>query len=820
MVRGARSSSSHWCVRSLHQPQMPGGSGWARREAPSPRSSWAARRGRLYARGQGDSQAWNTEWPAEDYPSGLDTEGNYRSDDGAATWRLAGAMPCLADAQVTRLEQIVSCGVISRDGLETWQPYAPPHLRGRAFADVRDARVGAFVADPPALYFTEDGGRTWAKRNEATIVPHTIAFDVNTPGRMIGLTEPYPSDSRYTFVHESQDQGRTWRYLATIDKVHQQVLHADEGGTVYTASPTALLRSSDGGSTWRSVSLPGTTDGFLARLAVDRQARGHVAALIAGPNGGLFESQDFGASWRQVPPAPGGAIAIGLGTHLYAGTTDGLFRFEPESGTWSWRANGIQAKTAYRVVAPGGGALFAKLASGVVVSHDNGKTWSALTIDGTTVERVNASPSLPSLLLAITSKGELYRSLDAGATWVIRGTGLSYPIQTATLPAGDLVPFAPEANVVAGINRFCGASFVGCMPQGRDITRSTDGGRTWVLAGSGSTYPTALFGGRADPEQLFAQGFGGDVRSPDGGEHWTAVPDRDTWLSSYVPDPIDANRWYRTRRSSVAVSHDRGDTWRDITPVYTLGTTTTGLVIDPDDTRRLFLVAGNGGVSLSEDRGVSWRVIASSESQLGVLRDSAILVKGAPDALYAAASQGVIRLKLDPIPTPSVVPAVEYRRDDNDHYFVTADPDEVLQLDRNTTLQEGTFRRTGRTFNVWPAGSVPPDGASPVCRFYGRPEKGLDSHFYSASVLECMAVQERFAASWVFEAPDVFVVGLPALETGHCRGETTPVYRLFNNRPDANHRYTTSREVREQMIAQGWISEGYGGDGVAMCAPQ
>jgi hypothetical protein len=48
-----------------------------------------------------------------------------------------------------------------------------------------------------------------------------------------------------------------------------------------------------------------------------------------------------------------------------------------------------------------------------------------------------------------------------------------------------------------------------------------------------------------------------------------------------------------------------------------------------------------------------------------------------------------------------------------------------------------------------------------------------------------------------------------------------PIYRLYNNGPGGapNHRYTTSDAIRAQMIAQGWIPEGYGPLGVIMCSP-
>jgi hypothetical protein len=42
---------------------------------------------------------------------------------------------------------------------------------------------------------------------------------------------------------------------------------------------------------------------------------------------------------------------------------------------------------------------------------------------------------------------------------------------------------------------------------------------------------------------------------------------------------------------------------------------------------------------------------------------------------------------------------------------------------------------------------------------------------------------------------------------------------VFSNRADANHRYMTSAELREQMAAIGWLREGDGPDFVVMCAP-
>ena len=44
-----------------------------------------------------------------------------------------------------------------------------------------------------------------------------------------------------------------------------------------------------------------------------------------------------------------------------------------------------------------------------------------------------------------------------------------------------------------------------------------------------------------------------------------------------------------------------------------------------------------------------------------------------------------------------------------------------------------------------------------------------------------------------------------------------PVYRLWNNRVDSNHRYTSDRPTRDEMVAKGYVAEGYGPDSVIMC---
>jgi len=160
------------------------------------------------------------------------------------------------------------------------------------------------------------------------------------------------------------------------------------------------------------------------------------------------------------------------------------------------------------------------------------------------------------------------------------------------------------------------------------------------------------------------------------------------------------------------------------------------------------------------------------------------------------------------------VTIVEYHNAPLDHYFITSDLNEIAALDSGAVTG---WTRTGYQFGAYSANS-PSSNLNAVCRFYGLPSAGLDSHFYSASPDECAETGRKFKGAWVLESSDVFRIRLPDPLTGTCVIGTVPVYRIFNNRRDANHRYTTDVSVRQQMIAKGGIAEGYGPDGVSFCA--
>ena len=162
------------------------------------------------------------------------------------------------------------------------------------------------------------------------------------------------------------------------------------------------------------------------------------------------------------------------------------------------------------------------------------------------------------------------------------------------------------------------------------------------------------------------------------------------------------------------------------------------------------------------------------------------------------------------LPPPAKVSVVEYYNATLDHYFVTSLAGEQANLDAGRTPTRWT--RTGKAFNAFESSSA---STSPVCRFYIPPARG-DSHFFGRGTVECESTATK-NPSFVLEAAAFFHTILPT--AGACPGGLTPVYRVFSNRLDANHRYMSDRATRDQMVAMGWLAEGDGPDLVVMCAP-
>ncbi len=171
------------------------------------------------------------------------------------------------------------------------------------------------------------------------------------------------------------------------------------------------------------------------------------------------------------------------------------------------------------------------------------------------------------------------------------------------------------------------------------------------------------------------------------------------------------------------------------------------------------------------------------------------------DALFRSTHLGQVETNANAV--------VEYYNKSLNHYFVTAFPEEAAMLDAGILVPG--WSRTGQSFKGYTHDA--PADAKAVCRFYGKPPTGPNSHFYTADTAECAGLKAN--PVWVFEG-NAFSARVPTL--GQCASPLLPVYRLYNNPTtmlDVNHRFTADIATYNAMIAGGWK-----GEGVVMCAPQ
>lgn len=224
--------------------------------------------------------------------------------------------------------------------------------------------------------------------------------------------------------------------------------------------------------------------------------------------------------------------------------------------------------------------------------HEGG-TWSAsLTLKGLPAQCLAVDPRRPEVVYCGTFGEGLWRSEDAGQTWLRCGA--------TTIPSE-----VTAAAVVPGTDTV----WAGTEPSA--IFRSDDGGGSWrECAGLRDlpSAPTWSFPPRPwtshvrwiapDPVQarrLFVGiELGGIMRSDDGGETWhDRVPGSQYDAHTIRTHPLAAGRLYEAAGGGYAESLDAGHSWRHVDTGLTRRYVW-GLAVDPGDPEVMLVSASPG----------------------------------------------------------------------------------------------------------------------------------------------------------------------------------------------------------------------------------
>ncbi|RMH14463.1 MAG: hypothetical protein D6701_11255, partial [Gemmatimonadetes bacterium] len=213
----------------------------------------------------------------------------------------------------------------SRDGGETWErvlyvdertgasdlvmdPHNPRHLIAGMWSHRREPWFMTSGGPGSGLYTSWDGGDTWTRVETSAGLPAGelgrigVAFAASAPGVVYALVEAGKSA-----LLRSDDGGATWRTVNASPGVDPRPFYFND----IFVDPTDELRvyrlastldmSEDGGRTFRTIGGWESVHPDHHALWIDP---GDGRTLIDGNDGGVFISHDRGESWRFVENLP------------------------------------------------------------------------------------------------------------------------------------------------------------------------------------------------------------------------------------------------------------------------------------------------------------------------------------------------------------------------------------------------------------------------------------------------------------------------------------------------------------------------------------
>jgi photosystem II stability/assembly factor-like uncharacterized protein len=196
------------------------------------------------------------------------------------------------------------------------------------------------------------------------------------------------------------------------------------GGTYVAATSQGLMRSLDGGATWKRPVLGLTGQVNVQAVAAAPKQPGLV---VAATPLGFFRSLDAGERWAQVSSGLGEgeahriAFLPGNDSTVFATTSRGLFRSRDGGQTWGRVGGGIPiADITGLAIHPDGRTLYASdfKWGGVFRSTDAGETWQRLPAEGLASDRVwtlAVDPTAADRVLAASPTGGVHLLMPASS---------------------------------------------------------------------------------------------------------------------------------------------------------------------------------------------------------------------------------------------------------------------------------------------------------------------------------------------------------------------------------------------------------------------
>ncbi len=323
---------------------------------------------------------------------------------------------------------------MSINGGKSWSLTTQRNLEINSIAVHPDNPNRVFIGtNNYGVMVSNDGGRNFVPTNDkfTSRFTYSIIPDNQQPNRIYAATRNIATGGGFFFI--SNDRGVTWTPSKSIDVNRTSPFAILQDRTtpnlMYLGTNLGISRSLDRGVTWLPLptAKPAVTPKKPVRAPVKTPVKkGTVmkpavvtAIAVAGP---------------KFVPSINEKVKVLTFTEdgrngLFAGTDKGLYRTYDISKGWEKLNLGVGNNDNIFAIhsSPARlGTIWAGTAtSGVLVSRDDGKTWTKTTgaADGVPVSSIASDPERPDYVFVGTSQ-TFYVSKDGGASWKRRGGDL------------------------------------------------------------------------------------------------------------------------------------------------------------------------------------------------------------------------------------------------------------------------------------------------------------------------------------------------------------------------------------------------------------
>jgi photosystem II stability/assembly factor-like uncharacterized protein len=443
--------------------------------------------------------------------------------------------------------------------------------------------------------------------------------------------------------------------------------------TLFIAISDQLLRSMDGGFSWKGLTQGLDNKRLLSAITIAPSYRSDRTLFVSSDGDGIYRSQDGGDSWAKVNSGLGDLSTSLLAIDpkynssrvvLAAGAQGGLYRTKNGGNSWyqvfdkntriTAMAFSPDLRKAYAVAGDHTGVLY--------LSTDGGDAWQQITqfsgAGAITSIALSTGFSLDGTFFVGTEQAGILQTRDGGLSFTQANTGLPFTAKEryGTLRKSNEGPLFrwSEKDVVSVLlsPNYETDSTVFANMWNQAVFKSDNGGHSWQRQSLGLTcdfqadsevYRSPHFRGLAisdafaEDDTVFLGGFDGLFKSTDGGRRWMQMETLPIGLiKGLTLSPGDRGSLaiaLTTYGGGAYTTDDQGNTWA----INNKGLNTTrlsGIVFSPnyhsDDT---ICSASKGYLLKSTDRGSSWAKIALARKSWRAYVVSGLRKLGIPDNL-------------------------------------------------------------------------------------------------------------------------------------------------------------------------------------------